>query len=156
VDRGGNRTQLVLDPIEVKEEVCKITLLDSSDYLIKDGCLTNVPLGTTVAQLLSNLENEDLQILDNNGQVLTGNSVIVTGTQIKLYSCSSLTDSVTVSVLGDLDGNGCIDATDYLRIKAAFLEQLQLTPVEMGSADMDVNNVLDTTDYLRIKDYFLG
>lgn len=156
VDRGGNRTQLVLDPIEVKEEVCKITLLDSSDYLIKNGCLTNVPLGTTVAQLLSNLENEDLQILDNNGQVLSGNSVIVTGTQIKLYSCSSLTDSVTVSVLGDLDGNGCIDATDYLRIKAAFLEQLLLTPVEMGSADMDVNNVLDTTDYLRIKDYFLG
>jgi hypothetical protein len=155
-DRGGNRTQLVLDAVEIKEEVGSITPREASGYVIKNACLTNVSLSTTVDRLMANMENETLQILDPNGQAISGSDVVVTGAKINLYNGSKLVDTVTVSVLGDLDGNGSIDSTDYLRIKAAFLEQYQLSSLEMGSADMDFNNVLDSTDYLKLKDYFLG
>ena len=65
-------------------------------------------------------------------------------------------DSVTVVVMGDLDGNGRIDSTDYLRIKSAFLGEYTLNEHERKAADVDQNGVIDATDYIRIKGHFLG
>ena len=59
-------------------------------------------------------------------------------------------------VLGDVDGNGVIDTTDYIRVKAAFLGIFELSEVEFLAADVDRNSIIDTTDYMRIKAHFLG
>ncbi len=56
---------------------------------------------------------------------------------------------------GDVDGNLLVDATDYLRIKSAFLALYTLSDAEWNAADMDKNGVIDATDYLRIKSIFL-
>jgi hypothetical protein len=57
---------------------------------------------------------------------------------------------------GDVDGNGVIDTTDYMRVKAAFLGTFKLSEGEFIAADVDKNGVIDTTDYMRIKAHFLG
>jgi hypothetical protein len=59
-------------------------------------------------------------------------------------------------MLGDVDGNGEIDTTDYMRVKAAFLGTYTLSEEEFWAADVDQNGVIDTTDYIRIKAHFLG
>jgi hypothetical protein len=115
-----------------------------------------VTLGTTVNALLSRLENEVLEVVAPNGRVITGTAAVTTGTRINLYDNGALVDSVVVGVTGDLDGNGVIDSTDYLRVKGAFLKQYELTAAEDGAADVDGNGRVDSTDYLRIKEHFLG
>jgi hypothetical protein len=59
-------------------------------------------------------------------------------------------------MLGDIDGNGIIDTTDYMRAKAAFLGTFELSEAQFLAADVDKNGVIDTTDCLRIKAHFLG
>jgi hypothetical protein len=75
--------------------------------------------------------------------------------QINLYDNGQLIDSVTVVVMGDVDGTGIMDTTDYLRIRSVFLGTYSLTDVENLAADMDANGIIDSTDYLKIKAKFL-
>jgi hypothetical protein len=123
---------------------------------INEGCLEQVRLGTSVNALLSQLENENLKVVSPDGEVISGGATAYTGTRIHLYEDGQLVDSVTVAVLGDLDGNGQIDTTDYLRIKAAFLERYVLSNQECAAADVDGDGSVSTTDYMRIMEHFLG
>ncbi len=54
-------------------------------------------------------------------------------------------------VLGDVDKDGEITATDYLRIKKAFLKEYTLEGTAFALADVDFNNEINSTDYLKIK-----
>ena len=155
VDKGGNKTQLVLDNVIVKGTATQITTVADSRCAIVAGCLKNVTLGTSAEALIGELENEVLEVVDRNGNVITGTACVGTGTQVRLYDDGVLIDSVTLAVTGDLDGNGLIDATDYLRVKAAFLGSYTLNKAESYAADLDGSNSVDTTDYMRIKEYFL-
>jgi hypothetical protein len=65
-------------------------------------------------------------------------------------------ESVTVVVPGDLDGNGIVDTTDYLRLKAAVHGSFMLNDVQTEAADVDETGSLDSQDYQNIKSYFLG
>lgn len=155
-DQGGNQTQLVLDVVNVQTTLDKIRPVADGQYVIADGCLTGIEIGTTVDALLSGLENEVLEMLDPGGNPISGTALVSTGSKVNLYVSGKLVDSLEVSVRGDVDGNGLADATDYLRIKAAFLERYSLCTSEFFAADVDENSRVDSTDYLRIKEWFLG
>lgn len=55
-----------------------------------------------------------------------------------------------------MDGNGHVDTTDYVRIKAAALSDFTMNEAEACAADVDKTGVVNTTDYMRIKSHFLG
>jgi hypothetical protein len=59
-------------------------------------------------------------------------------------------------MLGDVDQNGQIDTTDFMRVKAAYVGAYELNEIEFLAADVDRNGVIDTTDFMRIKAHFLG
>ena len=59
------------------------------------------------------------------------------------------------SILGDIDEDGAISTTDYLKIKSFFLGQNELYEKEFLKADIDGNRIINTTDYLYIKKIFL-
>ena len=59
-------------------------------------------------------------------------------------------------IKGDIDGDGAVSSTDYLKIKSAFIGNISLEGVYFMAADIDENNTIDTTDYMRIKSYFFG
>jgi hypothetical protein len=128
IDKGGNRVQLALDNVEVKDSapvvqptLGQIKLTSSSAYAIDGTLVEKVKPSTTVASLLAQFENDNLQVRDVNGKAISGSTVVGTGATISLYSNGQLVQSVTVCILGDMDGNGRIDSTDYMRIKAHFL-----------------------------------
>ena len=154
VDKGGNTVQLALDPVAVMDP--KITLKSTASYT-KDGSLIkNVKLNTTVQSLLSQFENEVLEVRDRNVNVITGTATVGTGATVNLYNGSALVDSVSVVVLGDVDGNGVVDTTDYLRIKSLYLGDFSMNLVDSAAADIDQNGVVNAVDYQKVKDYFLG
>ena len=59
-------------------------------------------------------------------------------------------------VLGDVDGNGVVDSTDYMRVKSMFLGAYNLSGEYFVAGDVDASGVIDTTDYLRLKSAFMG
>ena len=157
VDKGGNKTQLVLDPVEVKDPAPKeITLISSASYKTEKSLLKNVAASTSVKSLLTQFENKGLEVVNSSGTAITGSALVGTGTKVNLYDGDELVDSITVVVPGDVNGDGAVDSTDYVRVKSAFLGSFTLSTAQNSAADVDVNNTLDATDYLRIKAHFLG
>ena len=178
VDKGGNEVKLELDPVEVKDPEPEIPdtpdtpdvptvpseplpgetiiLADSASCQRVESLLTNVQLGTSVGALLSQFENGTMKVLDCYGRVLSDTDTVGTGATVNLYTDGILMDQITVAVLGDVDGNGELDVTDYMRVKAAIMGGFQLTPAQFAAADVDGTNLVNTTDYMRIKSHFLG
>ncbi len=58
-------------------------------------------------------------------------------------------------LLGDVNTDGEITATDYILVKKAFLREYTFASYEKSRADMDIDGVITDTDYLRIKTLFL-
>jgi hypothetical protein len=157
IDKGGNLVQVVLDPVTVQDpEAAKITLVSAASYSLADAVVANVKAGTTVQSLLTQFENEDLQILDRNGNALSSTAIVGTGVTVNLYNGNELVDRATLAVLGDLDGNGFVDTTDYVRVKSIFLESFTADAAQNRAADVNADGVVDTTDYMKMKAYFLG
>ncbi len=165
-DLGGNRIGVSPDAFEVKdgakdiyvgkELISEITLVDSSSYSKEEKFIGNVSDVTSVDTFLKEFKNENLKIKDANGAEISGAAVVGTGTIVELYDGETLLDSAVVVVLGDIDGNGIIDTTDYLRVKSAFIGTITLNDSQNIAADVDENGNIDGTDYMRIKGQFLG
>ena len=157
VDKGGNTVQLALDVTDVKDPIKQLSLTKTASYAMEGTLLKNVDSDTTVDALLAQFDNtNNLKALDKNGKAITGTATVGTGTTVNLYDGTTLVDSVTVVILGDVDGNGLVDNTDYMRIKSAFLDSFNMNEAETCAADVDKNGTIDNTDYLRIKSHFRG
>jgi hypothetical protein len=59
-------------------------------------------------------------------------------------------------LLGDVNNDGAVDTTDYIRIKSHFLGTLTLEGDAFKAGDVTGDGTIDTTDYIRIKGHFLG
>lgn len=154
VDYAGNTVKYEVS-VDVKEYPDKITLAPSATYTVEDEYLKAVKESTTVDSLLAEFENIGLKVLDKDGNVITGPAKVGTGATVNLYKDSTLVDRVTVVVAGDVDGNGLVDSTDYVRVKQSFLRTMELNEAEKMAADVEENNTIDSTDCLRIKSHFL-
>ncbi len=65
-------------------------------------------------------------------------------------------DTENKYLLGDVNNDGVIDSTDYLRIKGHFLGTYTLEGAAFVAGDVNKDGAVDSTDYLRIKGHFLG
>jgi hypothetical protein len=154
LDRGGNRISLALEPVEVKDPVISMTA--ASEYSMDTTFVYGIHDNTTVASMLTQFANDTLEVLDCNGKVISGSTVVGTGAKINLYQNNTVVDTVTVIVLGDADGNGLVDTTDYLRVRANVLGKYTMTDAQRKAADIDGSGIVDSEDSQRIKSYFLG
>jgi hypothetical protein len=153
-DKGGNTVSLALNVVNVENP--HITVIPSLGRSIDEKLHYVVGEQTTVDRLLSQFENEGLRVVDSNGYAVSGTSVVGTGAMINLYRDGEVIESVTVVVPGDLDGNGIVDTTDYLRLKAAVHGSFMLNDVQTEAADVDETGSLDSQDYQNLKAYFFG
>ena len=120
------------------------------------GYLRNVAIGTTVAQLIQEFDNSELIIQDAAGNTMTNDAPCGTGYTVQLMVGGRSVDCLRIVVPGDVDGNGKINATDYLRVKGTMLGNVHLDGAYLLAADVDRSSSIDTTDYMRIRAYFLG
>ena len=124
----------------------KITLKETSGLALENGYLKGVVLGASVDSILGDLENE------------SGISVskVATGGVISLTVGGEVVDTVVIVIKGDVDGDGDISTTDYLRVKSHFLGGITLKNEYFKAADIQEDATIDTTDFMRVKSHFLG
>lgn len=57
---------------------------------------------------------------------------------------------------GDLNGNGGVDAVDYMMLKRAVLGTYKLSSSQKSAADINGNGKVDSVDYAMVKKHVLG
>jgi hypothetical protein len=124
----------------------KLILAENSTYSLENGIVMGIKANQSKEETFANFKNP----------VLDAPNGIVTGGKINLIVGGEITDSATIVILGDLDGNGTLDNTDYMRLKNAFLDKFELEGAYLIAADTDRDGELSSSDYLRIKSHFLG
>ena len=102
--------------------------------------ITTVP-GATVKDF-SDLYGRDAVVKKANGEVLSNDAKLGTGCVID--------DTYTVVVLGDVNGDGTVDARDSLRILKYSVGTYELKNEFSISADLNKDGVIDARDSLRV------
>jgi len=107
--------------------------------------------GMTVAEVRSNFINNDFTILRANGNVAEETDAIGTGWKIVIYDEEgNIRDCITVVLLGDLDGNGIVNANDLVKIKS-HLKDPSLAWEYLLAANINEDGVVNAIDYNLFK-----
>ena len=144
-------------------DTCTVTVkavqIESSVYTIdRDaGLLTDVSINTSAAQLIANLTNDaaDIKVYDKGGVEYTGD-LVASGMVVKLVFGGIVKDELTISILGDVSGDGMIDINDILYIRADILNTYTLSDYEQSAADVNGDSEIDINDILYIRAHILG
>ena len=146
--------------LTILEKPQKLELTDESTYTIgeEDGYLRNVIAETTLTTLLGHFLNpESIKVFDAKGNEITdGSAFIGTGSVVSLMDGDEALDSVTVVVLGDVDGDGIIGTRDYQRVRSYYSGDYELTAAAFEAAKVSGRDEIGTLDFQRIRRHFKG
>lgn len=142
------------NPISVSEA----EVINQFGLTKKDGYIVGFKLGTNVSdikKLLSSNPNVKLSSFKNasGNEISTGN--IATNMKFTLI-INQKTYNYTIVVKGDVNGDGLIYATDYVRIKNHIMGKKKLEGAYLKAADINNDDNIYATDYVRIKNYIMG
>jgi hypothetical protein len=133
--------------------------IESAAYAINRASrvVSNIAPGTSAERLLAGFGNgpEKLKLFNADGSEYT-NGPIATGMTIKLESDGLLTDALRLSVLGDINGDGAIDITDILFIRANIVDTYAFRPFQAPAADVCADGVIDISDILYVRSHIIG
>ena len=101
--------------------------------IIKENEITVIP-GTTIDKIHTSA----------TGTLKTGGSIQVGE---KEY---------TVIMIGDINGDGEIKATDYMKLKNYIIGTATLTTKEKLAADANQDGAIKASDYMKIKNHIIG
>ncbi len=156
----GTQTMRMQSKVNVinSSEVSETELLKHFGLYKKDGYVVGFKLGSNVSnvkQMLSSYPNVTLSSFKDaygneisNGTVSTNMKFTLTFNQ-KQYN-------YVVVVKGDVNGDGLIYATDYVKIKNHIMGKTKLEGAYLKAADINNDNNIYATDYVRIKNYIMG
>jgi len=172
IDEGGKVTALAVGEFSVTaiaetdygkfSAKCKITVRD--DLIVFDesygltidrdnGLVFGIPAGTTADALLKMLySSENASLIDSNGARVKG--FAGTGHKIILASGGNVTDMLSLVVIGDTDGDGCITAYD-LYVLERILKGYSYASAYTAAADMNRNGILADNDYRELRNIVL-
>ncbi len=154
----------------VKAEINVINISDS-DFITFDGTLkvnedngyvSKIEPNTKTSSIFDKIEYNkdkfDVVIKNINGKVISDDDLIGTGTTISLVSKDSREEiqTFTVIIYGDVNGDGKIYATDYVKIKNHIMDVEKIKGACLEAADVNHDGKIYATDYVKIKNYIMG
>ena len=149
---GGSTSVIVNNEVindlgEVESNLTEEIVLNKLKAIKQNNILTNISKGTTLKDIKELLPDLTVTIngLSDEGILKTNQEIIITD------GVKSI--SYVIAIKGDVDGDGEIGATDYVRIKNYIMEKKgsELSIAESVAADVDGNNEIGATDYVKIK-----
>ena len=144
--------------VHIEKEELKLIVPkeDGSTTIVVDrsgttALLTGMTADTTVEALRAQLQNEETQIrVLRNGVELSDGELVGTGCVVQCVSVNdpqTVYESVTVLLMGDVDGDGAITQADYSAVsKAMFNPSAIADGVYSLAADLNGDTVIDGFD----------
>lgn len=116
------------------------------------GYISKVTVGTTVNTLRSSLNERDYVVIyDKNGNVVSGTTVLATGMTAVIMDKGTSTKKYTVVVTGDTNGDGKINITDMIAVKACTLKKSGLSGAYEKAGDVNGDGKINITDFIKVK-----
>lgn len=150
--------KILKDDVELDTYMIKTEYLEINNLSVEEDSkiIYNVSLGTTYATLMSNIETSGtIEIYDKSGKSLNETSVVKSASVIKI-KLSSDTIEYKLSVLGDLNGSGTIDAGDVAKLYQNVKKINTFDRVDMLAGDVKKDGEILVNDvsmlYKHLKD----
>ncbi len=120
--------------------------------------ITRLALGDTLADLLAQFANaQDITAYDANGNPITDlSTALATGMSLRLMNGTELVNMLTLSVLGDVNGDGKITGLDKAQLNAHTLGTNLLTNERLLSGDINDDGKITGLDKSQLNAYTLG
>lgn len=137
-------------PVTPNEVASKIGMKISENYA------SGISIGTSQAAVASKIKSANQDAIvefekNSNNQssnLATGDKITIKlGDDIKTYE---------VVIYGDVNGDGVIKATDYVKIKNHIMGTNGLTGAYQKAADVNKDGAIKATDYVLVKNNIMG
>lgn len=147
--------------VVVKGVISSITEKEVLDFLglVKKGeYVVGFNIGSSVDAIIRHILECPFVTLkrftDANG-VSINTGIISTGMKFTLYF-NNTEYNYTVVIKGDVNGDGKIYATDYVKIRNHIMGKSRLSGAYLIAADINNDGNIYATDYVKIKNYIMG
>lgn len=144
--------------LTVLEAPKKLTPAKSSSYTVSGGYVSKVVAETKLSDFVGNFETpEYVKVFGSDGKEITDkNAYVGTGCRVSLMNGDKAVDSADVVVLGDISGDGRLTSVDYLRLRAYFGGDYELSGAYLAAAHIAGRDTVTSVDYLRLRAHFSG
>ena len=137
-------TEDVIKKVSVKS-------ISSNVYKFEGSNIVGIKPGTKVETFKSNIIGTGIQVFNQSGTELTTGQIVGTGMTMKSGS-----ETYTLIISGDLNGDGQVSATDLSKIKQHLIELRLLEGAYLEAADVDDDENVTITDLSRIRNAMFG
>lgn len=130
----------------------KLGLREEEGYLLGSGP------NTSIASFIQNIRAVDANAfvsLKNAGGAEVSSGILSTGMTLTLKENGAV-KTYTVVIKGDINGDGQIFATDYVKVKNHIMGKTILSGAYLKAADVNGDRNIYATDYVIIKNYIMG
>lgn len=130
------------------------TTITSSVYNVNqtNGYISKITTGTTANTLWSGFAEKDYAVIyDKNGNIVSGSTVIGTGMTVAIMDEGTTVKKYTVVVTGDTNGDGKINITDMIAVKASTLKKSNLSGAYEKAGDVNGDGKINITDFIKTK-----
>lgn len=140
-----------LNPSEESElylssEQYKIGNNDINNYENGDEYISEIERDTTKEQFISNLDtNGTIRIIKEDGIELNENELVGTGMTLEIVNENEVIE-LKIAVMGDVDGDGRVTATDLSTLNQAILKIVTLEDEYKIAGDLDASESVTATD----------
>ena len=131
-------------------------IVSDAKYKYNDGIISGINIGSNVSNIKDSLIKQGAKsvvIKGANGDI-KNTDILVTGDKIEITT--DKTEVVEVVIYGDINGDGEISASDYVKIKNHIMGIQLLNGVYGIAADYNNDNSVSASDYVKIKNYIMG
>ncbi|MBO5358250.1 MAG: hypothetical protein J6A78_02910 [Clostridia bacterium] len=142
--------------LSVRTDNVPKALESTGNFTVTTNTVSKINVGTTTEELLGGLTGGEFCKVYKDGQEISGDVVIGTGTVVKILDGDTVKAEYTVIVTGDTNGDGNITITDMIAIKAHVLEKTLLSGVYAIAADTSGDDKISITDFIQVKSKILG
>ncbi len=147
----------VIDLTITQKDLTTIPVLSTSGYSYEEyqgqNILFGIKPGTTVSELLSQIDVDTCSVYTASGNILSSSATVYSGCVVKRYENDTCVATGIVSIAGDFNGDGTITGIDILQIKK-LLNSAAVTGYKFA-ADFDKDGTVTQTDLENItRNYF--
>ena len=143
------------DNLYLSSETYKIGDNDINNYEEGDKFISRVKAATTLEDYRNNLKtNGTIKVIKQDGTELGDEEFVGTGMTLQVTKDEEKIE-LQIAVMGDLDGNGKITATDLAAINQTVLGEVELENEYALAGDFDENKKFTATDLAQLNQLLL-
>ena len=146
------------DSLYFKSEKYKVGENDIDNYENGDVYLDKIEPETNLDELIENCDtNGTITVIDEKGQTLSSGDLVGTNMTIKVTRYDEEI-TMTIVVMGDIDGDGKATTQDLSELNKAYLgiSEVELTGTRFKAADIDDSKRITATDFSELNKASLG